>query len=282
MTQQVGRVAKVRAGERDVVVGIDDLDGERVARGPETRQLPVHGHSETDQALVAEDVAQREGHVGGRERVLVPAIERAELLAEQADPQPRVRGQRHPLHVGLLEVDADLVVVLLRRPASRCGRSLQLGRLLMRRQVALETRVGVQRRLERDLRSAQQELVADLTVGPVVGNIAEEADLGIERLEVALTSRHGVTLLLGFPLLLGLVRRGFLGLGDQLVELLFSLAFPGLREQPLQLGDAGLQRLDLLPALLVQTLEQLLQTRQLISQRLFGAFFDRLGNGSGG
>jgi len=63
MAKQEGRIVEVGACEGMAVIGIDDLDGQAVAGGPQTGQLPVGADAEADQSMSAEGIPQGEGQV---------------------------------------------------------------------------------------------------------------------------------------------------------------------------------------------------------------------------
>ncbi len=98
----------------------------------------------------------------------------------------------------------------------------QLERLLVARQVGLEAGVGVEWRLERDLEAAQQEAVLHRARGIVVRQVAQDADLGVQRLQRPLAADEAVALALRLGLAGGLIGGQLLGLGDELGQLIVA------------------------------------------------------------
>ena len=127
--------------------------------GPKTPDSPVQGQPGAAEPVVAHVGPERERVFRLGERVQMPTVQLAELLAELADVEAQVAGEPGPVGVTLL--DADVPVLEAHED--------------------LRVRVGIERRLEPNLELAGLEIVVlDAGLLAVPTYVARDADLRIE------------------------------------------------------------------------------------------------------
>ncbi len=125
----------------------------------EPAERAVQRDAGAGQAVAAQVGAEREGVFGLGQRVQVPAVQLAELLAEFPDVEPDVAGQAGP--VGVTFLDAHLAVLEAHED--------------------LRIRIGIERRLEPDLELPRIEVFPlDARLLCVGAHVSGDADLGVE------------------------------------------------------------------------------------------------------
>ena len=147
------------AGVERIALGRGALEPELVgSAGQRERECRIQAHAHAGEPLGAEEPLVDQRVLGFGQRVEVPAVEVADLLAELADVHPQAARQASPVDVSLL--DSHLLV--------------------FERQEDPGVGVRVEGRLKRHLELAGDAIVALATLPGDQPDVAGGTDLGIE------------------------------------------------------------------------------------------------------
>ena len=173
----------VPALEQHVVVSSGRLQRRGDGGGTERDIRQGDAEAGLDQTVFAEECRRGQRAVDLEERVCVPAVVQANLLAELSDLRPESSRQAHPIHVAFLDLDAAFL--LLSTFLFWGAGNLEI---LLARDEDLGAGVGIERRLEGELelpwspaRVVGRAAGCDVAADYVAGN----ADFRVEYLKIA-------------------------------------------------------------------------------------------------